>query len=118
MKKLLFVAAVMTAVIQPAMAQTSPAPDPTREHRIWVAEQVISRVNDKYTKSLAQCRHASVFAPKAGEACENAIEKAYPTIVTAIRDTARTGDDAQWHKIVMIVRTFERQTDELISKSE
>jgi hypothetical protein len=83
MKKLL-AAAVLLALTATVHAQTPPL-NRTQEYRVWSAERMIERLEQKYGKAIA----------------------ANP-VLSGIREIAANGDDVQWAYLIDAVHAFER----------
>ena len=105
-------AIILVGACAPALAQTSPAPDLTREHRIWAAEQMVNRLTIKFSRSYAACNQIriQVALPTLSEACKTAVLSAYPVLAT-IREIATKGTEVQWIDIVYKMHTLEDEID-------
>jgi len=98
------VVAGVLAFTSAASAQVNEA----HEYRMWSAEQMINRLTEKFAKARNTCGQFAlkVSNPRLSEECKAAVASAYP-ILTAIRETARSGDAVRWAALIDIAHEME-----------
>jgi hypothetical protein len=101
---------MLTIATLALLAGTATAQNPTQDHRMWAAEQMINRVTALAGRSTAACKNPDLldFRPKLSEACLNAVASTYP-ILNIIRQIAANGDDDKWAKIIGVVQKLEAE---------
>ena len=80
----------------------------THEYRMWSAEQMINRLTEKFAKARNICGNftVKVYMPRLSDECKAAVISAYP-ILTAIRETAMSGDAVRWAALIDIAHEME-----------
>jgi hypothetical protein len=104
--KALAAAAALTAMLCGTASAADAPLTPTREYRIWSAEQMIKRLTPMFAKSRGMCQEDADWHPRLSDSCTAAVIAAYP-ILTTIREIARGGDEVQWVAIVYAAHTLE-----------
>jgi hypothetical protein len=110
---------ILAAVALMSLTGAAAAQNPTQDHRMWAAEQMISRVATKMARSTAACKNSDMleFRPKLSEVCVNAVTSAYP-ILNTIRQIAASGDDNEWAKIIGVVHKLEAEIEGPLNRLE
>jgi hypothetical protein len=99
---------MLTIATLAMLTGTATAQNPTQDHRMWAAEQMIGRVIDLQAQAITICKNPDLldYRPKLSEACVNAVTSANP-IIPLIRQIAASGDDNKWAKIIDVVHKLE-----------
>jgi len=88
------------------------------EYRMWSAEQMINRLTEKFAKARNTCGQFAlkVSNPRLSEECKAAVISAHP-ILTAIRETAASGDAVRWAALIDIAHEMEIGFDKAANQS-